>query len=400
MQLRLGILIFLIVFYAAGTGHANIAMPRQSPAPAGGVGGAGSVMQSLRIKEEKLILDLTKRPNGRSRASYRIDNPTAEGVKATLYFITPFMNDVFIAVDGRKIDTGTVTFRRDEAPWKINENAFSWWGKNIAFSAVKFDAFFRPRAITEIQITFRLPAGYDNTKADIGIDPGTAAHSLNWSKPSSGVSWYAYSLESASTFRGEIDSFQLEVLTMPEDELQINVELNTATTGQVPGGVEGGGIVSHSGSFDAFPVPTIEAWVTAKASYNMVGGSFALGLVTDYGMYTEFMTQVLLDFYIGNHQISCGLEGNPLGAPISCKIPILYTFIFGEKMHPSAGWIGDSRLSGGLLWDILPETVVGIRFGVGMRFTNMILEITYDMYPFDTNRGYVGRMTFLYKISI
>ncbi|MBN2353253.1 MAG: hypothetical protein JXD23_11830 [Spirochaetales bacterium] len=159
------------------------------------------------------------------------------------------------------------------------------------------------------------------------------------------------------------------------------------------------GLDTYSAEFQGIPVPAIDARVITRGSVNFLGGTAACGFSTDFGSYTSFLCQALADVYFGNHQFSSGVEGNPFGSVANLKIPVIYTFVFGEKMSLSETIFADIRLSAGVLVDLLPETAVGFRISAGARLMMFPLEISYDLYPFDAAGGYVGRLTFLGKIS-
>jgi hypothetical protein len=382
----------LMFFLALPAVFGNIAMPKQPPAPAGDFLLQGQGFAGLRIDEERLLLDLSGRPGALSRALYRISHPGESPLRTDLYFITPFMQEVIVTLNGKALATTGAALKRDQVPWPMKDEDYGWWSKDRTVEALRFTADFAAGTVTEFEVTFRLPAGYDNTLVNVGIEPAAAGHALNWSKDADHAAWYLYSLESAATFPGGMGVFKLEILAPAGAELNANLTLVDRKTE--------GDLVRYSGSFQGFPVPSLEAKVITRGFYNSFGGEFAIGLATDYEAYTEFMTQVLGNVYFGNHQFSAGLEANPFGSAANLRLPLLYTFVFGRKTHPYGAFFGDVRATAGALIEVLPDTAVGIRIGLGLRFTLMIFEIDYDFYPFDPERGFAGRMTFLYKMSI
>jgi hypothetical protein len=280
-------------------------------------------------------------------------------------------------------------------PEKIPKGKLSWrpatqdpWPDEI--KVYRFNAGFNAEAVMTIEVTFRLPAGYDNRVADLGMSPTEAAHALNWGKGSEHVSWYVYNLESANTFKGGLGNLELEILVPENSGLDVNVPFTKKETAR--------GVVKYSGAFSGIPAPYIEAKVKHTVSYNMIGGTFAIGLVTNYIDYAQFTLQALFDFFFYNHQFSAGIEGNPSGS--SFRIPVIYTFIPGGKMNSYTVFGVDVRFSFGALFDILPSSNTGFRAAAGIRAALTVLEISYDFYPFDNVKRYAGRMSFLYKLSI
>ena len=78
-------------------------MPQRAPSPAGDILAPLPGLDSLRIDRENLRLDLTGDPSGRSLAHYEISNPSGISAASDLYFVTPFMDDVYVTVDGRRV---------------------------------------------------------------------------------------------------------------------------------------------------------------------------------------------------------------------------------------------------------------------------------------------------------
>jgi hypothetical protein len=381
-------LVFLCVFIFSVSGaFANIALPVQEPPPSGDVFMSDQGLAALRLEQEKLVLDLTRRAAVFSRARYTIRNTGAKQINTDLIFVTPFADKVRVFVNSTEIEVKAENIPLKKLPWKpaVMEGA-----SGQEMPAYGFKITFTPNEETIVEVVFLLPSGYDNRDPDIGFYPGEAAHALNWSAAADSLAWYIYNLESASTFPGGLRQLDVEILIPGEDTLSVNMALAEKKTAE--------GFKSYTGSFQGMPVPYIEAKVRHQAVYNMIGASFGGGLVTDYDEYTEFMAQAMFDFYFYNHQISAGVEGNPLGTGL--KFPIMYTYIFGGKMNSYIAFWGDLRLAAGVLFDLSPVSAVGFRFSAGLRLTLMILEIAYDFYLFDTERGYLGRMTFLYKVSI
>jgi len=262
-----------------------------------------------------------------------------------------------------------------------------YWGDML--DACRFKARFEAGAVTRIEVTFILPAGYDNTLAETGIYPPEAGHLLNWSKRGSRAAWYVYNLSAASTFTGGIANLEISIRA-PEDQiLKTNIDVKKT-------GVENG-VAVYSGSFAGIPVPEIEARVVSLQEYNAFGATFGLGLHTNYGDDTGFIAQALADVFLHSHQLSAGVEGNPFGG--SLKIPVLYAYYPGGKGSAYGMYFGDIRFSAGGLFDLLPDAAAGFRLAAGIRLLASIFEITYDFYPFD-DAGYVWRMAFLYKMSI
>jgi hypothetical protein len=383
------IIVVSIIFFAALVNlYSNIARPLQPPDPAGDVLGDALKLDALRIETEELLLDLQGKDTAFSRARYTIRNPLKEIVESDLYFVTPFMDKVTVMINGIVVPLVYEKLTRDKIPWKPESRAVENWRDELG--AYRFRATFGAEAETVIIVAFRLPAGYDNTRSDTGIFPAQAAHLLNWGKSGDHVAWYIYNLESANTFKGGIGKLKVEILTPEGAELDTNVAL-------VKEAAESG-FFRFTGSFQGIPAPSIEAKVITRTIYNIFGGTFALGLSTNYGDYTEFMAQALFDVFFYNHQFSAGVEGNPFGSGF--KIPVLYTFFLGGRQSPSLLSYGDIRFTAGALFNLLPTTAVGFRVAAGLRFLVSVIEISYDFYPFDTIHGYSWRMTFLYKFSI
>jgi hypothetical protein len=382
---RLFAVITVFIFLASGAFAAI--PPLREPPPAGDVFASEGVLSALRLEHEKLVLDLTRRENGLSRTRYTIRNTGAREISTDLLFITPYMYGVNVFVNSAEIEVKQENIPFKQLPWKP---VYPDVWRTDKIPAYRFRVSFPQNAATIVEVVFRLPAGYDNRDRDMGLYPGEAAHALNWSKEPDSTIWFLYNLESAGTFTGGIQHLDVEIVIPEDDSLNVNIPLveNEAL----------GGFKSFTASFRSIPAPYIEAKVKHEAVYSMFGGSVGGGLVTNYADYTEFMAQAMLDFYFYNHQLSAGVEGNPFGTGI--KFPVIYTFILGDKVPPSFGFLGDLRLSGGALFELSPESAVGFRISAGMRFTLLILEITYDFYPFDTEKGYIGRMTFLYKMSL
>jgi hypothetical protein len=372
--------------------HANMAMPKQPPAPSGDVLAALPGLAGLRIEREDLRLDLTGLPDARSRARYEIVNPAGTALATDLYFITPFLKDAVVTIDGLTVPLTKRLLKREQVPWNTGDGDYRWWVPGLEIEAYLFRAEFAAARSTVIEVSFRLPAGYDNTLANTGIDPATAAHALNWSKEGEHVAWYVYALETAATFKGGIGVFHTEIVAPAGTELVCNLATGVKKTEN--------GLDTYTAEFQGFPVPAIEARVISRASYNILGGTVAFGFTSDFGSYTSFLSQALIDVFFLNHQFSTGLEGNPFGPLAGMKIPVLYTFIFGNKTSRYMAYFADLRLSGGLLFDLLPTAAFGFRLAAGLRFTLFLLELSYDFYPFDTTRGYVGRITLLGKMSI
>jgi hypothetical protein len=134
---------------------------------------------------------------------------------------------------------------------------------------------------------------------------------------------------------------------------------------------------------------------------NLLGGTFAIGFVTDYGAYTEFKVQALADVYFYHHQISLGMEGNPFGAEIRLQLPLLYTFFFGEEddiINVVLG--GGVSLTAGALFEVAPVLRTGFRISLAMCL-GVRYEMAFDFYPFETVNGFDWQMTFLFlKVSI
>ncbi|MBN1798865.1 MAG: hypothetical protein JW822_09820 [Spirochaetales bacterium] len=376
----------IFIFIGSGA-FANIGLPVQEPPPSGDVFASGGGLTALRLEHEKLILDLTRREAGFSHARYTIRNTAGGEISTDLIFITPYMYNVSVSVNSQEIEIQQENIPFKKLPWKpvFPES----WGRE-EIPAYRFHVSFPGNTETVVEVMFRLPAGYDNRAEDMGLHMGEAAHALNWAVESDSTVWYLYNLDAAGTFSGGIRRLDVEIIIPENDDVEVNIPLVQGKTAN--------GVKSFTGSFAGMPAPYIEAKRKHEAVYSMFGGSAGGGLVTNYVDYTEFMAQAMVDFYFYNHQLSAGVEGNPFGTGI--KFPVIYTFILGDKVHPYFAFFGDLRLSAGALFELSPESAVGFRISGGMRFTMMILEIAYDFYPFDTDKGYIGRMTFLYKISL
>jgi hypothetical protein len=384
MSGRLYAVMGIFVFLAGGV--FAVILPFREPPPSGGVFAAEGVLPALRLVHEKLVLDLTRRENGLSRARYTIRNTGARGISTDLLFITPYMYKVSVFVNSVEIEVKEERIPFKQLPWKP---VYPDVWRTDEIPAYRFRVSFPQNTETIVEVVFRLPAGYDNRSQE-GLYPGAAAHALNWSKEPDSTIWFLYNLESARTFTGGIQKLDVEVIIPQDDSVNVNIRLaeNDAL----------GGFKRYTGTFAGIPAPYIEAKVKHEAVYSIIGGSVGGGLVTDYAEYTEFMAQAMFDVYFLNHQLSAGVEGNPFGTGI--KFPVIYTYILGDKIPPMLSFLGDLRVSAGALFELSPESAVGFRISGGMRLTLMILEVAYDFYPFDTDRGYMGRMTFLYKISL
>jgi hypothetical protein len=387
----------LTIFFAGAAAFANIAMPLQPPSPSGDVLAPPPGLDSLRIAREDLRLDLTGREDARSRARYEIANPTGTALGTDLYFVTPFMKEVTVTVDGASAALEAVTLERDRVPWAMGGEGYRWWPKGAALDAYRFRAEFGAGRTTVVEVVFRLPAGYDNTLADLGISPAAAAHALNWTKQGDHVAWYLYSLEPAATFKGGLGRLELEILVPAGTELRTNVAVSQD---EERSGEGDDGAICYRGSFSQFPVPTIEAKVIRRGAYNFIGVTAAFGLTSDFASYTSFLSQLLLDVFFLNHQFSTGVEGNPFGTLVSLKIPVLYTFVFGERTSSYLPLFGDIRATAGVLIDLIPVPAAGFRLGVGARATAFLVEIAYDFYPFDPAVGYRHRVSLMLKLSL
>lgn len=381
-------LIFCLVIAFLGiNASANIALPVQEPPLAGDIFTPEPALTALQLVHEKLVLNLSGIENGFSHARYVIRNRGAREIASDLFFITPYMDRVTVQVNGSAVETAQERIASEQLPWKP---AFPERLPEDGLPAFRFRVVFAAQAETVIDVTFRLPAGYDNQGRDQGYYAGEAAHALNWSVGSDSTAWYAYNLESATTFQGGIQKLDVEIIAPQDDTLVVNIPLVENKPSE--------GVKRYTGSFEGIPAPYIEARVKHEAQYSMIGFQVGGGLVTNYIDYTEFMAQALFDFYFYNHQISVGVEGNPFGTGF--KIPVLYTFIFADKVSSYFAFWGDLRVTAGALFDLSPVSAVGFRISAGLRLTLTIFEVAYDFYPFDAVRGYVGRMTFLYKISL
>jgi len=389
--------IALCLCFVAGIGSAvpafsNIAMPQRAPSPAGDILAPLPGLDSLRIDRENLRLDLTGDPSGRSLAHYEISNPSGISAASDLYFVTPFMDDVYVTVDGRRADFDRVMLSRDRLPWPVRENDYAWWPKDGEMDAARFRAEFSAGETTVIEVSFRLPAGYDNALAGTGISPAAVAHALNWSKPGDRVAWYVYALETSRTFKGGFGTLHLEITVPAGTELICNAAIGEKKSGR--------GFDTYTMESKGLPVPAIDAKVITRGVYNFLGGTVGCGLATDFNASTSFLGQALIDVFFLNHQFSTGIEGNPFGTIGGLKIPLIYTFVFGTTRSLYSAFFADVRLSAGVLIDLLPETAVGFRVSAGMRLMMFLMEISYDFHPFDAARGYTGRLTFLGKISL
>ncbi|MBN1524889.1 MAG: hypothetical protein JW904_10420 [Spirochaetales bacterium] len=384
---------FRILFFALGflaiahSLYANVAMPQMIPAASGDVHIDGNGFQNLRIEKEILELNLGATPGSYSRAIYFIRNTGTAPLESKLWFVTPYMDRVTVTVNGKPAAAQKETVSPDQLDFQVSSYPGSPKSDVDVYS---FYAAFSPDAVTQIDIEFFLPAGYDNTGENAMIDSAVAAHFLNWFKEGGSVKWYQYNLSAATTFAGGIALLEITVKIPDDMILDINIPLQQT-------GWENEEIV-YSGVFSGIPVPTINAFVTKKVEYNFIGATFGIGLHTNFGPDTQFLTQALLDIYFMGHQLSAGIEANPFG---NCfKIPVLYTWFPGGRMPASFMSFADIRFSGGILLDRLPESITGIRIAAGMRITIMVIELSYDFYPFDADAGYIWRMMFLYKVSI
>jgi len=375
--------LFLLMTWS---GFANIALPVMPPRPAGDLLPAERAYDLLRIEREDLFLNLLGETGAFSTARYAVRNIGGEALAADLLFLTPEMEEVTVTANGTPLAPVPVTLRPGELPWEPDEDTADLWPEEVR--AYRFRVVFAGGAVTEILVRFRLPAGYDNRDSRNGLSPAAAGHPTNWTGNSGQTLWYRYYLASARSFKGGIGTLSVSVLAPRNAELTANIVLERGEE------IEGG--VVYRGGFQGIPASFVEAKVRYPVNVNLFGATIGAGLVTDYDGYLEFMAQVLLDVYFSNHQFSAGIELNPFGRGL--KLPLLYTYIPGE---PSAyvNFIGDLRFTAGVLFDLSPEALTGFRVAVGFRMTIMILEITYDFYPFDPDAGYLGRMTFLYKIA-
>ncbi|MBN1798908.1 MAG: hypothetical protein JW822_10040 [Spirochaetales bacterium] len=365
----------------------EIALPFQNTSLSGDEFTADQDLTALRVEHEKLILDFTKSENSFSRARYSIRNTGSEEISTDLLFVTPYIDKVNIFVNSKEIVFKQEKILLQELPCK---SALLGVVQDFEMPVYRFHVLFPADSVTIIEIVFGLPAGYYNDTRFSNFYPVEAAHMLNWFIRDALLALYIYNLESTKTFTDGIRQLDVEILIPENSSLDVNIPLTEEKTEN--------GITKFTGSFKGIPAPYIEATVERDGVCNMIGASLGMGMETNLTDYSDVMLQAMIDLYLYNHQISAGVEGEVLNPNL--RIPIIYSFIPGEKTPPHIVLIHDIRFSAGALFDLYPEYDFGFRISASYRLTLVILEIAYDFYPFNTEQGYIHRMRFFFKVSI
>lgn len=374
--------LFVFILLNISQAMANLSLQIQPPPAIADLSSEPMSWPELQIVYERLRFDFSSQGNNKALAYYVIFNDSASPITTDLYFITPFFREVKIVVNNNTATVSYETIDIEDIEWA---SARLSWMELKELAVARFNTNFLPQQQTIIEIEFVLPPGYDNTKRKEIVKSAPLAHILNWNKKLPHQNWYLYYLAATNTFRGGIKQLEVEVIVDEKAYLITNLKLEKKDLQN--------GLVYFGKTFHGLPASYFEANVLIAEDYNFLGGSFALGLTSDFSSYTKFVLQSSLDIFFSLHQFSLGIEGNPFDQLLNFILN--YSLILGFDPYYI---LGDIRTGIGLVFAKLPEEQLGLRLTVGLRITAIIFETNYNVYPLSHDLR--TSWTFLLKVSI
>jgi hypothetical protein len=358
--------------------------------PTGDLVGFDVSLSSLVIEQHDVFLDLSQRPNARSRIRYVVANPNAESVTAALYFITPFVKDLSVTVNQKRPVPAAERVSPDRLGWQMPAPGARERDIPTELTAGIFSVEFRGGAKTHIEVSFRLPPGVRENRTAY-LYPAAINHLNNVFRDLYLSETFVFHLASSSTFNTGHGQAAVEIIAPAGNALTANFALREQ-------GVENG-FTKHSGTIGTGDLISLEVKLITDHAPTILGATFALGFVTDYDGYLEFMTQAFFDVFLYNHQLSAGIEANPFGAVASIKLPVLYTFFFGAQGDSFNVLFGGISLTAGALFAVAPVVRTGFRVSIAVALFGRN-EMAIDFYPFEAG-GVAWQMTFMFsKLSL
>lgn len=360
--------------------RANIA------APFGITGVAGDILslkgdgEKLRIEKEILVLDLRENASDPEpcSATYRIVNPENTPVKSDLIFLSPEAHRISISIDGQAVSSVTKIIDINEIPW-AREDEFP---REIrTYTAEQFSLECPPGERKSIEVRFRLSPGWHNMSGRTGPTAPQAAHLLNLFRDDRGTQWYVYDLFASHTFKGGFSELELIVKTPGNATLLSNLDLMERP---VPADIPSEKPYRlYAETFDEIPVELLDIKLMYPVEYNFLGvtaGYYGCHFPFD-GRPVQWLTfSGSIDLYFLNHQLSCGIEGDPVNKAFN--LCFLYTMYPPGKSDSFFGYLIDIRGGGGVLIDYVNDESIGFRIFAGLKFLVVTYELYYDFYPF------------------
>ncbi|MBN2444318.1 MAG: hypothetical protein JXJ04_23350 [Spirochaetales bacterium] len=351
----------------------NIGLPYRSPPVAGDLITEEEVVQTLRIEKELLILDVSK-PFGEGApcsAEYTVLNLEKQSIDISLSFLTPDASNVSIFINNEKVSSESREIPIKDIPWLTTDD---FTRKPDKYMAEGFQVHFDPGEQKIITVLFSLGAGWHNRAAANGPTAPQAAHLFNMIKNDAHVSWYLYDLFSAATFGST--QFDLEVIIkIPKNaDFLCNIPLEPHSSPEDDYNV-------FSGTFSEIPGKLIDFKVIYKNKYNFAGLTMGLGCGFPLdGRGIHFISRLYLDLFLFNHQISCGIDGDPWSGALYGVFQ--YTLFPPGSSYSTYDFIVDVRGGGGVLYDFLQDKGIGFRLFAGIKLFLPAYEVYYDFFPF------------------
>ena len=112
----------------------------------------------------------------------------------------------------------------------------------------------------------------------------------------------------------------------------------------------------------------------------------------------HFLSRLYVDFFISNHQISCGIDANPWKGMLHGSL--IYTLFPPGRSGYNYAHLVDIRGGGGILYDFIQDKGVGIRLFAGLKLFLPAYEVYYDFFPFSDDETYYHELGIVCVIGI
>lgn len=332
----------------------------------------------LIVEKEELFFDFSEY-DGKSTtpspglARYFISNPTEETVQQRLYFLSPYIKDVEVSINGIPIMGEIIPLDPQltsefmsvgiETDTRINE-------------AFLFQVECSPGETVEVEVSFSILPGWDLRAIEFGPTAPQAAHLTNSFRSYNAPTWYEYNLNAAKTF-SSFGDFEVEVLLPEHKELIANIDFKKEETNKVNSDNEK--LIRYYAKTRDLPAKNLDLKLLHPEKFNSIGGTVGLGMSIGFdGRGAGFLLTGLLDLSLANHMISLGIESHPFKQSLSGVLK--YTLFPPGKTGYSPLSFFDLRAGGNLIYTILPvpDQVFGGRIFFGLRFGIFAFEFGYE----------------------
>jgi hypothetical protein len=348
---------------------------------------------NLRVLDEKIFYEIDKSNfNAKIRVIYTIKNEGYEFFDESFYFIYPNTTnkDVSVKIDGEKTDFQLAeNFNVDKLDVYKSRNFRQ--GKEY-FNREKGSGFIFPIKINPmeskiIEIEYVQVAGFSkiNSNSTFAI----MSHYRNMFNTHNLNKVYSYYLYPINSFSNGVDkiSIQIKYPKKDNDNNDISIkELNTKLKFQK----EENGFCIYEETFTNKVPVDILSFELESMSYSKLGFTIAPTAFfiesEDENTWAVFSS---LDYVVSYFQLSVGVLSN-----FDEKFQIYQEIkFFPDEISHYIGVLFDYRYSLGLVEQISPQKLYGMRFSVGLKIM-IPVELTYQVFPPFTNSSWNNELFF------